>query len=88
MHGITKTGEFDDEYKRQADVYVFALLAHKDKLTINPMNLDQWKFYVLSTAELDRHFNNQKRLSLSGLEKHASPVGFQRLKDAVSMALR
>lgn len=48
-----RTGGWDDEYKRQADVYVFALLAHRDKTTIDPMNLDQWRFYVLSTAVLN-----------------------------------
>ena len=30
--------------KRQADVYVFALLDHKDKATIDPLNVDQWRF--------------------------------------------
>lgn len=81
------TGIFDDEYKRQADVYVFVLLAHQDKATIDPMNLDQWRFYVLSTAKLNEHFNDQKSLSLSGLEKHASPIGFEELKVAVSQAM-
>ena len=81
-------GGFDAECKRRADVYVFVLLAHQDKATINPMNLDQWRFYVLSTAKLNEHFNDQKSLSLSGLEKHASQVGFQKLKDVVSMVLR
>lgn len=81
-----ESGGFDDEYKRQADVYVFALLAHKDKLTINPMNLDQWKFYVLSTAALNEHLGDQKRVTLGGVEKHASPVGFKELKVTVSQA--
>ncbi|MYB88622.1 MAG: hypothetical protein F4X93_01470 [Proteobacteria bacterium] len=82
-----ETGEFDDEYKRQADVYVFALLAHKDKLTISPMNLDQWKFYVLSTAVLDEHLGDQKRIALGGVEKYASPISFKELKVAVSQAI-
>ena len=82
-----ETGEFDDEYMRQADVYVFALLAHKDKLTINPMNLDQWKFYVLSTAVLNEHFGDQKRVTLGGVEKQASPKGFEELGVAVSQAM-
>ena len=81
------SGEFEDEYRRQADVYVFALLAHRDKPRVDPMNLDQWTFYVLSTPALDGHFGDQKRLTLSGLEKHASPVDFRELKTAVSEAL-
>lgn len=82
-----KTGGWDEEYKRQADVYVFALLAHRDKPKIDPMNLDQWKSYVLSTAALDEHFGGQKELTLGELEKHASPVDFKALKATVSKAM-
>ena len=80
-------GDLEDESKRQADVYVFALLAHRDKSTIDPMDLDQWKFYVLPTAELDTHFGNQKQVTLSRLEALASPVDFNELKVAVSQAV-
>jgi hypothetical protein len=48
-----KTGAFAKESKRQADIYVFALLAHREKETIDPLNLDQWEFYVLPTSALD-----------------------------------
>ena len=82
-----ESGEFDGEYKRQSDVYVFALLAHREKPKVNPMNLDQWKFYVLSTAALNQHFGDQKRLALGGLEEHALPVNFRALKTAVSEAM-
>lgn len=37
------------ELKRQSDVYVFCVLAHKDKSTVDPLNLGQWEFYVVST---------------------------------------
>lgn len=40
------------EARRQADVYVFALLSHVDKPTIDPLDLGQWRFYVLSTSVL------------------------------------
>ncbi|WP_144418580.1 hypothetical protein [Candidatus Thioglobus autotrophicus] len=33
-----------EEAKRQADVYVFCVLAHKDKGTVNPLDLSQWDF--------------------------------------------
>ncbi len=38
---------------RQAHVYVFALLAHENKVTLDPLNLDQWEFYVLPTSILN-----------------------------------
>ena len=54
---------------RQADVYVFCLLKHKDQETINPLNLDQWVFYVLATKKLNESVGSQKTITLSSLEK-------------------
>jgi hypothetical protein len=50
-----KTNKMEKEARRQADVYVFALLAHKEKATIDPLNVKQWEFYVLSTKALGEH---------------------------------
>jgi hypothetical protein len=55
--------------KRQADVYVFCLLAHKDKPTANPLDLSQWEFYVLDTKVLNDKVPLQKTISLSSLLK-------------------
>jgi hypothetical protein len=57
------------ESKRQADIYVFALLAHTDKATIDPLNLDQWQFYVLPASVLDARKRSQHSISLKSLEK-------------------
>ena len=54
---------------RPADVYVFCVLAHKDKRTANPLNLDQWVFYCINTAAIDQKLAAQKTLSLSRLRR-------------------
>lgn len=54
---------------RQADVYVFALLAHTDKNTIDPLNIDQWRFYVLPTTALNARTRSQHSITLKSLEK-------------------
>ena len=58
------TNTYRPERKRQADVYVFALLAHRDKATLDPLNLDQWELYVLPTTVLDTQLPTQKTISL------------------------
>ncbi len=63
------TNELTDEKRRQADVYVFALLAHRDKPTLDPMDLSQWEFYVLPRSILDAELPGQKGLSLVALQK-------------------
>ena len=48
-----ETGKLETVPRRHADVYVFALLNHKIRQTIDPLDLAQWEFYVLPTQELD-----------------------------------
>ncbi|WP_236408161.1 hypothetical protein [Microaerobacter geothermalis] len=61
------TNEYDTEQKRQSDVYVFCVLKHIDQATLNPLDLSQWEFYVLSTAVLNKAVPGQKTISLNKL---------------------
>jgi len=63
------TNKYSDVLMRQSDVYVFCVLAHKDKLTVDPLNMVQWEFYVLPTKILNSQVHNQKTISLSSLLK-------------------
>ena len=57
----------ETEARRQADVYVFALLAHSDQTTIDPLNVNQWHFFVLPTAILDSRTRSQHSITLRTL---------------------
>ncbi|MET3980414.1 hypothetical protein ABIB62_003015 [Mucilaginibacter sp. UYP25] len=65
--------------KRHADVYVFCLLKHEDKQTINPLDLTHWDFYVLSTTELNKYERSQHSITLNSLKRHASAIGYNEL---------
>jgi len=73
--GIQPTKVWDEsnnrssESKRQADVYVFCVLAHNDQSTVNPLDLSQWEFYVLDTKVLNDKAPLQKTIALSSLLK-------------------
>lgn len=74
--------------KRQSDAYVFALLAHQEKATIDPLNLDQWEFFVLPARTLDSHVQDQQTLSLGSLVRlHGPAVPFAEIKAAVLSAV-
>ena len=64
-----KTNTYSSQIERQSDVYVFCVLEHKDQETIDPLNLNQWVFYVIATSLLNRVAGNQKTISLSSLLK-------------------
>lgn len=62
------TSQMSQELKRQAEVYVFCLLAHTHKPTLDPLDLSQWKFYALPTRVLDERMPTQKSIGLASLE--------------------
>lgn len=69
--------------KRHADVYVFCLLKHTEKPTVNPLDLNQWEFYVVSAIELNTKLGSQKSISLSTLRKIAAAVTYSDIKESV-----
>ena len=70
--------------KRQADIYVFCVLNHKDKKTVNPLNLNQWNFYIIDTKILNSERTNQKTITLSSLlELNPEKLDYSGLKDSI-----
>ncbi|PND57703.1 hypothetical protein CRM90_12070 [Mycobacterium sp. ENV421] len=53
---------------RCAVVYVFCLLTCTDREHVNPLDIAQWTFYVLSASELDRKVPTQKTIRLEPLK--------------------
>lgn len=82
------TNEYGTERKRQADVYVFALLAHRDKRTLDPLDVAQWEFFVVPTRTLDARFSTQARIALSALlTLQPERATYETLAPAITRAL-
>ena len=83
--GLDKeTNAYSGKKKRNADFYVFCLLAHKDQKTIDPLNMSQWKFFILPTSILNERIGEQKSLSLSTLLKlEPKEVPFGEISNAI-----
>jgi hypothetical protein len=77
------TNKFTNIKKRHADVYVFCLLYHPDKLTINPLNINQWEFYVLSTQQLNEYERSQHSITLKSLRALTLAVPYDKLNETV-----
>jgi hypothetical protein len=74
---------------RQVDVHVFALLAHQDKSTVDPMVIDQWSFFVVAASVLEQRTRSQYSITLPSLARLSGPpVPFRRLCEAVATAAR
>ena len=80
----SKKNEYGKILKRQAKVYVFCLHRHTEKATINPLDLSQWEFYLLSTAAIDEKLENQRTVTLNRLKKcGAVCCGYKDLKQRI-----
>lgn len=68
---------------RHADVYVFALLAHTDKATVDPLDLCQRQFFVVPTATINERTRSQHSITLPSLRAMTSALRFDELRAAV-----
>ncbi len=72
---------------RSADVYVFCLLKEKDRNRANPLDLEQWTFYVLSTSVLNSERPVETTIRLEPLKAiGAKQCTYDGLKDAIEEA--
>ena len=79
-----ESNRYEEELRRQSDLYVFCLLKHQSRATIDPMDMSQWAFYVVPTALLNERFKKQKRVCLSVLEgNNIKPVGYSEVRGRI-----
>lgn len=83
-----KTGIMETLPIRSADVYVFALLVHRDKATLDPMDVSQWRLFVLPTSVLNERTRSQHSITIQSLRKLAAEVTYDDLAQAVRDAAR
>ena len=76
------------DLERQNDVYVFCLETEKPPKgeSANPLNLENWTFYVIPTSVINHLFGDQKTLSLKRLiqiEKYGVGLPYDKIKEKV-----
>lgn len=69
--------------KRHADVYVFCLLHHETKQTIDPLNMNHWEFYVMATKELNDYSRSQHSITLKSLQNLTPPILYDQLNESI-----
>lgn len=76
---------FSTERGFNADVYVFALQTARNQQEYDPLDVDQWRFYVLPQhVLLDRGYRSIALSTLTSLT--GGPVQFEGLAEAISKA--
>jgi hypothetical protein len=75
------------EIRRWADVYVFAYYAERDPTQYSSLRVNGWKFYVLSTPEVEEHFGPQERVALGRVQAAAREAKYENLRATVDTAI-
>lgn len=78
-----ETNKFSETKARYADVYVMCLLSTTNQELINPLDLAQWLFYVVSVETLNNYKRSQSSIMLKSLEKLTNPVTYNQLNDEI-----
>lgn len=71
--------------KRMSDIYVFCLLNEKNRDEIDPLDLNQWDFFIVKTEIIESTFGNQKSVSLSIIEPICIRTKFSGIKKAIDL---
>ena len=61
-------------FERKSDFYVFCLLDCKTQNNINPLNLEQWTFFVVETTEINNVLQSQSTITLNSLKRKLKNV--------------
>jgi hypothetical protein len=78
-----RDGKKVKEKKRNSDVYVFCLLKTKDKSKVDPLNLSQWEFYILSTEKINNYERSNSSITLNSLKNLTEGVEYGEIKRRV-----
>lgn len=81
------TNSYSATSQRQAHLYVFALLDHLDKATVDPLDVRQWVFFVVPTSSIDGYQRSQSSITLKSLTKISRPVRYQELRAQILRSL-
>ena len=78
------TDTYSDEKIRDSDIYVFCLHKHRDKETLDLLDVSQWDFYIFPTAALEREAREQKTIGLASLYRlGARKTSFGQIHDTL-----
>jgi hypothetical protein len=74
----------EKDSKRQSSFYVLCILAEKDRPLVNPLNIDQWRFWVVPTQFFDKRKRSQTSITYNSLfHVFKDPISFKEIRKKV-----
>jgi len=73
----------ENKFERQNDIYVFCLNTGETEETSNPMNLNNWEFYIIPTSVINKECGNNKTISLNRVRKLTQKISYDKIKETI-----
>ena len=79
----------EKDSKRQSSFYVLCILAEKNRPLVNPLNIDQWRFWVVPTQFFDKRKRSQTSITYNSLiEEVGESISFKEIKSSVDKLIK
>ncbi len=75
--------ENENKFERQNDVYVFCLNTGKTREEANPLDLNNWEFYIVPTITINELCGKNKTISLNKVKNIAEQVNYFEIKSYI-----
>ena len=89
--GITKAYSIykdnESEFARQNDIYVFCLNTGETREGSNPLNLENWEFYVIPTSTINKECGDSKTVGLSKVRKLTEMTDYSQLREKIDIII-
>jgi len=82
-NGSYENNDIENKFERQNDIYVFCLNTGMTKETSNPMNLNNWEFYIVPTYVINEKCGNNKTISLNKVRQLTKAITYDKLKESI-----
>lgn len=91
--GITKanssyeSNETVNKFERQNDIYVFCLNIGETRVDSNPMNVDNWEFYIVPTKIINEKCGDNKSIGLKRVRELSDKIDYDKLKEKIDQII-
>lgn len=79
--------EQENKFERQNDIYVFCLNTGETREESDPMNLNNWEFYIIPTKVINERCGNNKTISLNRIRKLTQKINYEEIKNQIDLII-
>lgn len=77
----------ENKYERQNDIYVFCLNTGETRADSNPLDLDNWEFYVVPTSVINEKCGSNKTIGLKRVREIGENVSWHDIKKKIDFII-